>query len=158
MEVQTLTCLLVVMVLALLHMSSSELEKIGRLPATTLVKFHAYRHVSIIHFKIPLDIALARWKFHANEVKTGGIFRCSPQDITVHIKPGSIPFVNPDKSKLPVSLLKARIPHYSLFFTSDGTQQVQNISAPVPGDWFAIAFRSWSDPDDGKIEQQEHFS
>nr|XP_046479963.1 post-GPI attachment to proteins factor 6-like isoform X1 [Neodiprion pinetum] len=249
MEVQTLTCLLVIMVLAFLHISSSELEKIGQLPATTLVKFYTYRHVSIIYFKIPLDIALARWKpdrlssgfilpkkastefylsihssistpsattdtmsthtiqnmfghsldgdssitfddvvrvmvsydmdwsrrgtgrnydslngsgaiigsmsgFHANEVKTGGIFRCTPQNITVHIKPGSIPFVNPDKSKVPENLLEARFPHHSLFFTSDGTQQVQNITAPVPGDWFAIAFRSWSDPNDGKIEQQ----
>lgn len=97
---------------------------------------------------------IAPIRFRATEIKTGGLFGCSARNITVHMKPGSIPLVNPDQSKLPANLLEARTAHYTLLFASDGTQQVQNISAPIPGDWFAIAFRSWSDPNSEKIGQQ----
>jgi len=44
--------------------------------------------------------------------------------------------------------------YYSLRMYSNGEENVIKIEAPPPGDWYAIAFRSWTDPDKGKIKQQ----
>ena len=88
------------------------------------------------------------------EEKLSGLGSCSPRDVTIHIKYGSIPFVQPDGAKVGAKILKERRPHYSLEISSNGDENIATISAPPPGDWYAIAFRSWSDPDNGKITQQ----
>lgn len=62
MQIRATTFLLVAFVVTLFQSTSSELEKLGSLPATTLVTFYAYRHVSIVYFKIPLDTAVASWR------------------------------------------------------------------------------------------------
>jgi len=49
---------------------------------------------------------------------------------------------------------KKRRQHYSLKMQSNDEQYVIKIDAPSAGDWYAIAFRSWTDPEDGKIKQQ----
>lgn len=50
--------------------------------------------------------------------------------------------------------MKHRRRHYSLEMQSDGEQYMIKIEAPSAGDWYAIAFRSWTDPEEGKIKQQ----
>lgn len=50
--------------------------------------------------------------------------------------------------------MKGRRRYYSLKMESNGDEYMIKIDAPAPGDWYAIAFRSWSDPDNGKITQQ----
>lgn len=50
--------------------------------------------------------------------------------------------------------MKERRQYYSLDMESNGYNDSIRIDAPSPGDWYAIAFRSWSDPDNGKITQQ----
>lgn len=49
---------------------------------------------------------------------------------------------------------KHRRRHYSLEMQSNGEQYIIKIEAPSAGDWYAIAFRSWTDPEEGKIKQQ----
>ena len=51
-------------------------------------------------------------------------------------------------------LLENRRRYYSLEVISDGVQHDVRIDAPAAGDWYAIAFRSWFDPDSDKIIQQ----
>lgn len=50
--------------------------------------------------------------------------------------------------------MKGRRGYYSLDMESNGDEYRIEIEAPSPADWYAIAFRSWSDPDNGKITQQ----
>ncbi|XP_039314287.1 post-GPI attachment to proteins factor 6 isoform X2 [Solenopsis invicta] len=99
---------------------------------------------------------LSRFRFTAKEEKTGGIGRCTPLNVSLHLKSASLPFVCPDGSKVAAKLMEAkkRRRHYSLEMLSDGEQYMIKIEAPSAGDWYAIAFRSWTDPEDGKIKQQ----
>lgn len=92
----------------------------------------------------------------AKEEKTGGIGKCSPLNISLHLKSASLPFVSPDDSKIAAKLMEAknRRQHHSLEMQSNGEQYMIKIEAPSAGDWYAIAFRSWTDPEEGKIKQQ----
>jgi anthranilate/para-aminobenzoate synthase component II len=72
------------------------------------------------------------------------------------MKSGSLPFISSDGSKVFAKLMETekRRRYYSLRMQSDSEENVIKIEAPPPGDWYAIAFRSWTDPDKGKIKQQ----
>lgn len=133
-----------------------KLEKIAQQPSNVLVDYYAYRHVSIIHFNVPERTVAVAFKFTAKEEKTGGIGRCTPLNVSLHLKSASLPFVCPDGSKVAAKLMdaKKRRRHYSLEMQSNGEQYIIKIEAPSAGDWYAIAFRSWTDPEDGKIKQQ----
>ncbi|XP_051160937.1 transmembrane protein 8B [Leptopilina boulardi] len=127
--------------------------RIAQRPTNILLDFNAYRHISILHFVVPENSASANFKFVAKEEKLSGIGSCSPRDVSVFLKYGSIPFVQPDGAKIKAKILKERRHHYSLKILSNGDEHLKRIDAPPPGDWYAIAFRSWSDPDNGKITQ-----
>lgn len=133
-----------------------KLEKVAQQPNNVLVDYYAYRHISIVHFNVPeLSVAIA-FKFTAKEEKTGGIGRCLPRNVSLYLKSGSLPFVRPDGSKVAAKLMEMnkRRRHYGLEMQSNGDQYVIKIEAPPAGDWYAIAFRSWTNPDTGKIRQQ----
>lgn len=127
--------------------------RIAQRPSNILLDFNAYRHISILHFVVPENSASANFKFVAKEEKLSGVGSCTPRDVSVFLKYGTIPFVQPDGAKIKVNVLKERRRHYSLKIISNGDEHLTRIDAPPPGDWYAIAFRSWSDPDNGKITQ-----
>lgn len=43
---------------------------------------------------------------------------------------------------------------HNLQFKSDGSTKRLTIDGPHPGNWFAVAFISWTDPNNDRIEQQ----
>lgn len=98
------------------------------------------------------NIVLCR--FTVKEEKLGGLGQCKPRAVSIYLKYGSIPYVNPDGSKVAAKVLNERRRHYGLNVSSDNDEHILNINAPNPGDWFVAAFRSWSDPNNGKITQQ----
>ncbi|XP_076764555.1 transmembrane protein 8B isoform X1 [Xylocopa sonorina] len=131
-----------------------KLERVAHQPNNILDDYYAYRHISIVHFSIPDCTVAAGFKFIVKEEKTGGIGSCSPRNVSIYLKSGSLPFVQPDGSKIAAKLMKGRRRYYTLTMESNGDEYMIRIDAPSPGDWYAIAFRSWSDPDNGKITQQ----
>ncbi|XP_011341819.1 post-GPI attachment to proteins factor 6 isoform X2 [Ooceraea biroi] len=133
-----------------------KLEKIAEQASNVLVDYYAYRHVSIIHFDVPERTVAVVFKFTAKEEKTGGIGRCQPRNVSVYMKSGSLPFISSDGSKVSAKLMETekRRRYYSLRMQSNGDPNAIKIEAPPPGDWYAITFRSWTDPDKGKIKQQ----
>ncbi|XP_076235241.1 transmembrane protein 8B [Calliopsis andreniformis] len=131
-----------------------KLERAAHRPNNVLDDYYAYRHISIIHFDVPDCTVAAAFKFTAKEEKTGGIGRCSARNVSLFLKSGSLPFVRPDGSKIAAKLMERRRRYYTLNMESTGDEYMIRIEAPAPGDWYAIAFRSWSDPDNGKITQQ----
>ncbi|XP_076283368.1 transmembrane protein 8B [Lasioglossum baleicum] len=131
-----------------------KLERVAHRPNVVLDDYYAYRHISIIHFNVPDCTVAAAFRFTVEEVKTGGIGRCSPRNVSLFLKSGSLPFVRPDGSKIAAKVMKGRRRYYALNMESNEDEYVIKIDAPAPGDWYAIAFRSWSDPDNGKITQQ----
>lgn len=148
--------LLLAWILAAQQGLGGKLEKIAEQTSNILVDYYAYRHISIIHFDVPERIVAVAFKFTAKEEKTGGIGRCQPRNVSVYMKSGSLPFISSDGSKVSAKLMETekRRRYYSLRMQSDGDENVIRIEAPPAADWYAIAFRSWTDPDKGKIKQQ----
>lgn len=85
---------------------------------------------------------------------TGG--NCEPQDIDVHLKPGGFPVVSPQNISFPEDFMDNNLRNEitSMKMESDESNNTLTIHNPVPGDWFALAFVSWTDPKSDKIEQQ----
>ncbi|XP_058062007.1 uncharacterized protein LOC131212237 [Anopheles bellator] len=128
-----------------------------RLPSNTLLKYTAYKDVSILHFRIPADTRTAFFSFKAYEESKGAFQRnCKPNDITLHLKAGSYPVISPENITFPKHFLDAdeRFEIHSLQFKSDSSTRRLSIEGPHPGNWFAVAFISWTDPNNERIEQQ----
>ncbi|XP_035778518.1 uncharacterized protein LOC118459348 [Anopheles albimanus] len=128
-----------------------------RLPSNTLLKYTAYKDVSILHFRIPTDTRTALFSFKAYEESKGAFQRnCKPNDITLHLKAGSYPVISPENITFPKHFLDAdeRFEIHSLQFKSDSSTRRLSIEGPHPGNWFAVAFISWTDPNNERIEQQ----
>jgi hypothetical protein len=43
---------------------------------------------------------------------------------------------------------------YTLQFKSDGVTHRMTVDGPKAGNWFGVAFISWTDPNNERIEQQ----
>ncbi|XP_037030331.1 uncharacterized protein LOC119070122 [Bradysia coprophila] len=128
-----------------------------RLPSNTLLKYTAYKDVSILHFRIPSDTRTAYFSFKAYEEKKSAFQReCTPKNVSLHLKAGSYPVISPENITFPKHFLNAaqRFDIQSLQFLSDGTTKRLSIDGPHPGNWFAVAFLSWTDPNNDRIEQQ----
>lgn len=134
--------------------SCGKLKRIALRPSNILDDYYAYRHISIIHFDVPEYTITAGFKFIVKEVKTGGIGKCSPRNVSLYLKSGSLPVVHPDGSIVRAKLMKRRRKYYSLNMQSNGDEHMISIDSPIPGDWYVIAFRSWTDPNSDKIKQQ----
>ncbi|KAK2583650.1 hypothetical protein KPH14_009585 [Odynerus spinipes] len=134
--------------------SCSKLKRIALQPSNILDDYYAYRHIAVIHFDVPEYTMTAAFKFIVKEEKTGGIGKCSPRNVSLYLKSGSLPLVRPDGSIIEAKLMKRRRKYYSLNIKSNGDEHMISIDSPIPGDWYAIAFRSWTDPNSDKIKQQ----
>uniref|UniRef100_A0A0C9QQ78 Tmem8a_0 protein n=1 Tax=Fopius arisanus TaxID=64838 RepID=A0A0C9QQ78_9HYME len=133
---------------------SGKLERIALESHTVLEDFNGYHTISIVHFHVPSNVINSLFKFTAKELKTGGIGRCPPREVTVFLKYGSIAVGSPDGSKIGAKLFERRRQFSNFTFTSEIDEYELQRPNPAPGDWYAIAFRSWSDPDSEKITQQ----
>lgn len=135
----------------------SEPIPLVRLPSNTLLKYTAYKDVSILHFVVPSDTRTAFFNFKAyEETKSAFLRQCKPRDVTLHLKAGSYPVISPENITFPKHFLHAdqRFEIYNLQFKSDGSMRRLTIDGPNTGDWYAVAFISWTDPSNDRIEQQ----
>ncbi|XP_037807634.1 uncharacterized protein LOC119601033 [Lucilia sericata] len=128
-----------------------------RLPSNTLLKYNSYKDVSILHFRMPPDTRRAMFTFKAiEESKSAFQRKCKPRDVTLHLKASSYPVISPENITFPRNFLSAdeRFKIYNLQFQSDEMQQRITVDGPQVGNWFAVAFISWTDPNNDRIEQQ----
>ncbi|XP_065721447.2 uncharacterized protein [Drosophila suzukii] len=132
-------------------------ELVVRLPSNSLLKYTSYKDVSILHFDVPPDSRTAYFTFKAFEDPKSAFQRkCKPKDVTLHLKASSYPVISPENITFPKNFFttEQRFKVYDLQFLSDEQQQRITIDGPHIGNWFAVAFVSWSDPNNDRIEQQ----
>lgn len=80
---------------------------------------------------------------------------CNPRDVIIYLKEGSPPVINPDESKFPDGIFNMSRPQmYYLQMESDETPAYVNLTAPVPGYYYAAAFLPWQDPTQAAITQE----
>lgn len=115
-----------------------------------LSKYQAFASARLHHFRVPEDTVLVRWLL---TVTRGSALHCGSQDVTVHIRAGGPPIINPIATAFPnhtaVSLA------WNLTLTVASSQQqnqtLVNLTNPVAADWFIAAHLP---EDDGKIQQK----
>lgn len=61
----------------------------------------------------------------------------------------------PNNKKIVLCIHRYEI--YTLQFKSDGVTRRMTIDGPQPDNWFAVAFISWTDPNNDRIEQQGNY-
>ncbi|XP_063221877.1 post-GPI attachment to proteins factor 6 [Bacillus rossius redtenbacheri] len=127
-----------------------------RLPGREITEYRSFRDVTILQFTIPHNVRLASWIFNATEHRMSPslVTRCRTRDVSLYLKHGSYPVINPDGSVFPDHFYTRRVPLYDLDFRSDSSSAGINITCPLPGDWFAVAFLSYTDPNNDQILQQ----
>uniref|UniRef100_A0A1I8PVV4 EGF-like domain-containing protein n=1 Tax=Stomoxys calcitrans TaxID=35570 RepID=A0A1I8PVV4_STOCA len=129
----------------------------ARLSSITLLKYSSYRDVSILHFLIPPDTRRVLFTFKATEQSSSILkSKCVPRNVNLHLKARSFPVISPENITFPKSFLnnKQRFKTHSLQFQSNGVLEKLLIEGPYVGNWFAVAFLSWTDPTKDRIEQQ----
>nr|CAD7572428.1 unnamed protein product [Timema californicum] len=143
---------------ALLSWSNADVDPvtISRLPAREISEYRSFRDVTILHFNLPDKVKLATWRFNATEhlISSSIVSRCRKRGVSLYLKYGSYPVVNPDNSSFPENYYNVRVPIYNVTFRSDSVEKTVNIVNPMPGDWFAVTFLSYTDPNDDQILQQ----
>uniref|UniRef100_A0A671W784 Post-glycosylphosphatidylinositol attachment to proteins 6 n=1 Tax=Sparus aurata TaxID=8175 RepID=A0A671W784_SPAAU len=116
-------------------------------PAQKLSKYGWYGNVRLQRFHIPEETAIARWLF---TVTKGHNFHCGQRNVTIHIRWGAPPVINPTGSKFPNHTLWSPCLSLILPVTSHSSTTF-NLSNPAPGDWYVAAHLP---QDDGRIEQK----
>lgn len=116
-------------------------------PAQKLSKYGWYGNVRLQRFQIPEETAVARWLF---SVTKGHTFYCGEHNVTIHLRWGSPPVINPTRSVFPNATLWSPSLSLTLPVTSQSSTTF-NLSDPAPGDWYVAAHLP---EDDGKIEQK----
>ncbi|KAM3604784.1 uncharacterized protein V6R79_016130 [Siganus canaliculatus] len=150
MEFCFLRGLLFVFLTALTLADDGEVTFVSELsskPAQKLSKYGWYGNVRLQRFHIPEDAAVARWLF---SVTKGHTFHCGQHNVTIHIRWGAPPVINPTKSAFPNSTLWSPCLSLILPVTSHSSTTF-NLSNPAPGDWYVAAHLP---EDDGRIEQK----
>jgi hypothetical protein len=130
---------------------------VWKLSARELIDYRAYRDVTVLHFRVPEQTLTAAFNFTSSEKLISSHFssECDPRRVSLFLKYGSLPVINPDGSKFPDNFsISNRVPVYHAEFHSDEVPVIIKVASPVPGDWFAIAFLSYTDPNDDQILQQ----
>ncbi|KAM6918334.1 post-GPI attachment to proteins factor 6 [Xenentodon cancila] len=116
-------------------------------PAQKLSKYGWYGNVRLQRFHIPDETAVARWLF---TVTKGHSFHCGQHNVTIHIRWGAPPVINPTGLVFPNATLWS--PSFSLTLpVISQSSTTLNLSDPAPGDWFVAAHLP---EDDGRIEQK----
>lgn len=116
-------------------------------PAQKLSKYGWYGNVRLQKFQIPEETAVARWLF---SVTKGHNFYCGQHNVTIHIRWGSPPVINPTGSVFPNATLWSPSLSLTLPVTSQSSTTF-NLSDPAAGDWYIAAHLP---EDDGRIEQK----
>lgn len=77
------------------------------------------------------------------------------RNVTLYMKEGSPPVINPDGSKFPSNFVHMnRSLMYSLNFKSDKKPEYVNITAPVAGLYYVAVFLPWINPNQQAITQE----
>ncbi|KAM5228396.1 post-GPI attachment to proteins factor 6 [Ctenodactylus gundi] len=96
-----------------------------------------YGSARLFRFRVPADTVLLRWFLHVSQ---GSGPTCSDAEITVHLRYGAPPIINPLGTSFPDSTPAQPSFHISAPLSSMLQSNTSvNVSHPAPGDWFVAA-------------------
>ncbi|KAJ8413570.1 hypothetical protein AAFF_G00080770 [Aldrovandia affinis] len=113
-----------------------------------LSKYSWYGNVRLYHFRVPEDTVLVRWLL---TVTKGSGSNCGTHNITIHIRSGAPPVINPIETEFANNTAFLPAQNLSLLINSGQNITLFNVSNPAPGDWFVAAHLP---KNDGRIEHK----
>ncbi|CAG9821030.1 unnamed protein product [Phaedon cochleariae] len=145
----------ILLILLCLRLSDSNNVTIrARTVTAFLEQYEAYKDIVMIHLKVPQDTLFASFKFKAEETQMS-IFGCAIRNVSLYLKHGAPPVINPDGSPFPKTFKNiTRCEMFNLEMRTDNKESYINISSPEPGTYFAATFLSYSDPKYNAIQQE----
>uniref|UniRef100_A0A8C4R273 Transmembrane protein 8B n=1 Tax=Eptatretus burgeri TaxID=7764 RepID=A0A8C4R273_EPTBU len=98
--------------------------------------FHFYTSVQLFHFQLPQDTTLALWSLVAFKERGSGLGEaCPDHPISVYLRPGAPPVINPLQTDFPPYTLVPGVISLRLEWNSPNkTNSSFNVSNPLPGD------------------------
>lgn len=101
-------------------------------------KYNGYRGMLVSMYRIPADVGVGTLMIKVKPAPDG----CSPKrQIHVHLQAGSLPLVNALKESFPPDFILSRFSsQHRLQVANDGSDHYLNVTHPVPGQWFLIAY------------------
>ncbi|KAH1006200.1 post-GPI attachment to proteins factor 6 isoform X1 [Dendroctonus ponderosae] len=133
---------------------SQQLQLISKSHSPHLETYSTYSDSVIMHFTVPDNTINASFVFAASQQDLS-IFGCTVRNVSLYLKHGAPPVINPDGSPFPEEFRNiSRPPTYNLEFLTDQKQSYINVSSPEPGMYFAAIFLAYEDPRFQKISQQ----
>ncbi|XP_067012375.2 post-GPI attachment to proteins factor 6 [Anabrus simplex] len=143
------------LLLAVILPTNSQEIRHSRSARREISKYRMYKDVSLLPYNVPKQTSVVSFNFTVREERIHvGVNKCPHRKVTVVLKSGSFPVVNPDGAAFPKFYWNHRVPQYSAEFLTSKENYIFNIKSPTPGDWYAAVFLSYTDPKDDKIVQQ----
>ncbi|XP_060529271.1 post-GPI attachment to proteins factor 6 [Cylas formicarius] len=135
-------------------LQSENLRVIARSQTASLETYESYLDAVVNNFRVPENTVFASFRFTASEQDLS-VFGCSTRNVSLYMKYGSPPVINPDGSPFPDDFKNITRPEiYNLEFFTNRKEHYINISAPDPGIYYVASFLSYSDPRYRALTQQ----
>lgn len=134
--------------------AASDSTRVERSAKRDLSDYRAFRDVTVLPYHVPGKTRMASFAFRVEEILLT-LGNCPSRNVSVALKAGSFPVVNPDGAKFPPDYrLSEATYQYEMTMLSDGRFVSLNVSNPAAGDWYAVVYLSYTDPNDDRIVQQ----
>ncbi|KAJ8001309.1 hypothetical protein DPEC_G00168210 [Dallia pectoralis] len=151
MEIHIFTMFMLLRFIAAVSSDGGDLTFVQELssnPSQKLSRYGWYGNVRLAMFHIPDNTFTARWLF---TVTRGKEFHCGTHNVTVYIRWGAPPVINPVGRVFPNNTMTSPVLSLNLSMTSPESNTTFNLSNPAPGDWYLAVHLP---QDDGRIEHK----
>ncbi|XP_030763329.1 post-GPI attachment to proteins factor 6 [Sitophilus oryzae] len=149
-----LICFVVLIHLNLIVGQYDNLTLISKSRTANLEIYQAFADVVLMSFSLPDNTIYVSFKFIASE-EALTVFGCVPRNVSIYLKHGAPPVINPDGALFPEDFRNVSRPAiFDVEFQTDREEVYVNITSPDPGVYYAAVFLAYEDPRFKQISQQ----
>ncbi|XP_076257899.1 post-GPI attachment to proteins factor 6 isoform X2 [Rhynchophorus ferrugineus] len=142
------------MQLTLAVAQNKNLTLISKSRTTKLDKYESFADAVVLSLSVPENTIFASFKFVGSE-EALTIFGCTSRKVSLYLKHGALPPINPDGSPFPQEFRNiSRTETLSVELETNKQEVYINLTSPEPGVFYAAVFLSYEDPRLKKISQQ----
>ncbi|CAG0886422.1 unnamed protein product [Darwinula stevensoni] len=109
---------------------------------------NSYESANILHMHVPQQTKIAYWKVRVNESHT----ICPARNVSLLLQHGSYPVTSIDGGKFPENFYFPLVTTYTLQSLSDSSLHWVNVTNPIPGHWYILAYLN---SEDDRITQKD---
>ncbi|KAI1280592.1 hypothetical protein HDE_13798 [Halotydeus destructor] len=131
--------LILFMVISLITLSHTQ-ESTQVITARQLYPLTSYKDVQLFRFQVSEEVTLGQWTLWSNGTKG-----CDPIQVRFHLRWKGYPLLNVNNATISGNMFLDKKDQHQVELQSDSVQVHFNLTNPLPGDWFALAYISQVD-------------